>query len=708
MKRKLAWALPLVFALAVAAGALTAHADTIFSQLESVLVADVYQFIESVLSNQPEPVAVTDSVSLGLASQLGRSEPVTVSDSHSFGLSSLFNHGEAVAVTDSEHFLLSVRLTVQEPVTVTDTLPDATPPSLSLTGKPSDPTGSSQASFAWSITDPDDGGGFQSFCKLDTGSLAACSSGVSYGPLGDGPHSFTVNAADPAGNRSTDVSYSFVVDTTPPTMACAMPVAGWHAADQSVACSASDAGSGLANPTDASFALTTSLPNGTETANASTGSHQVCDQAANCATAGPISGIKIDKKTPAIQATAITTGDGKPYSAGTWTNQSVQVSFSCTDLGSGVNPATVSAPVTLGSEGKDQSASGGCADTVGNSTTTSFTQVDIDRTPPTSSYQGQAPPANVYGWNNSNVTLTWNCADALSGVVKASVQATISAEGANQSATATCRDQAGNSAADTKSGINLDRTSPVLIATAATADGKPYTSGTWTNQNVTVTFNCSDALSGVAMVSGPVTISTEGANQSAAGSCSDKAGNSSAAAFSGIDVDRAAPVTAFASQPGPLNGRTLSTTTATVTVDPGAITLGGTCYDSFGLIANLTATDSLSGVATIKYGTALAVSGQPLPNPALSNTISGSTGTVQFQTSGAYVLTYAAVDQAGNQEATQTRWIFVSMAAGISCVTTPVPTSSLPNAGTVTFTATIQIGLYKVPLSFTFVYPSRT
>src|SRR5207302_9867133 len=148
--------LPLAFALSVAAGALTAHADTIFGQLESVLVTDVYQFIESVLSNQPEPVAVTDSVSLALASQLGQSEPVAVSDSHSFGLSSLFNHGEAVAVTDSEHFQLSVRLTVQEAVKVTDTLPDTTPPTVSLTAKPSEPTGSNQASFSCSITDPDD------------------------------------------------------------------------------------------------------------------------------------------------------------------------------------------------------------------------------------------------------------------------------------------------------------------------------------------------------------------------------------------------------------------------------------------------------------------------------------------------------------------------------------------------------------------------
>ena len=68
----------------------------------------------------------------------------------------------------------------------------------------------------------------------------------------------------------------------------------------SIACTASDGGSGLADPADASFSLTTSVPAGSEDANASTGSREVCDQAGNCTTAGPIIGNKIDKKAPAI------------------------------------------------------------------------------------------------------------------------------------------------------------------------------------------------------------------------------------------------------------------------------------------------------------------------------------------------------------------------------------------------------------------------
>jgi hypothetical protein len=65
-----------------------------------------------------------------------------------------------------------------------------------------------------------------------------------------------------------------------------------------IACTASDTESGLANPADASFALTTAVAAGEETADALTDSRQICDVAGNCATAGPIGGNKIDLKAP--------------------------------------------------------------------------------------------------------------------------------------------------------------------------------------------------------------------------------------------------------------------------------------------------------------------------------------------------------------------------------------------------------------------------
>jgi hypothetical protein len=88
------------------------------------------------------------------------------------------------------------------------------------------------------------------------------------------------------------------VDRKAPAVNCAAADNDWHSTDQSSACTASDGGSGLANPADASFNLSTNVPAGTETDNASTGSRSVPDYVGNSTTAGPVSGWKIDKKGP--------------------------------------------------------------------------------------------------------------------------------------------------------------------------------------------------------------------------------------------------------------------------------------------------------------------------------------------------------------------------------------------------------------------------
>jgi hypothetical protein len=113
------------------------------------------------------------------------------------------------------------------------------------------------------------------------------------------PAKFTliVEAADP-------------VDTTPPTWECdpSSADAVWHADNQTHSCTAEDP-SGLADPTLSSFTLQTTVGEGEETSNASTGAQQLCDTSGNCTTAGPIAGWMIDRKAP----TAITF-DGAPSS----------------------------------------------------------------------------------------------------------------------------------------------------------------------------------------------------------------------------------------------------------------------------------------------------------------------------------------------------------------------------------------------------------
>ena len=131
-------------------------------------------------------------------------------------------------------------------------------------------------------------------------------------------------------------------DTQPPTIQCGAAPAGWQATNVTIACTASDSGSGLANAADASFTLSTSVGAGTETANASTGSHPVCDKANNCATAGPITGIMIDMKAPGISISA-------PAGSTTYLlNSSLAANYQCQDGGSGVQTCT--GPVATGAK----------------------------------------------------------------------------------------------------------------------------------------------------------------------------------------------------------------------------------------------------------------------------------------------------------------------------------------------------------------------
>jgi hypothetical protein len=89
-------------------------------------------------------------------------------------------------------------------------------------------------------------------------------------------------------------------DVDAPSISCAAADGTWHADNVTIACTASDPGSGLADPADAAFTLSTSIAAGEETADAQTGLHRVCDGSGNCAVAGPVGGNKVDRKVPSL------------------------------------------------------------------------------------------------------------------------------------------------------------------------------------------------------------------------------------------------------------------------------------------------------------------------------------------------------------------------------------------------------------------------
>ena len=130
------------------------------------------------------------------------------------------------------------------------------------------------------------------------------------------------------------------------------------------------------------------------------------------------------------------------------------------------------------------------ADNAGNVEATQSLLVRIDKTAPTIA-SSQTPPANGAGWNNSDVTVTFSCADALSGVATCASPTTVSTDGANQVITGAAVDRAGNSATVSRA-VNLDETPPVLTMPAL-ASSYVY------NASLTLTFGRTDALSGVAL-----------------------------------------------------------------------------------------------------------------------------------------------------------------------------------------------------------------
>jgi hypothetical protein len=204
-------------------------------------------------------------------------------------------------------------------------------------------------------------------------------------------------------------------------------------------------------------------------------------------------GINIDKTPPNAPTASISPA---PNAAG-WNKTDATVSFvSNGDTGaaqSGV--ASCTGPATLTQETSGTAVSGACTDNAGNTSATTSTTVKIDKTAPTATASA-APAPNANGWNNTDVVVSFTGTDALSGVASCSPPATLSGDGAGQSASGTCTDVAGNvSPPATATGINIDKTKPTIAITAPTA-GPYLTSG-----SLTIAYSTADALSGVASAS---------------------------------------------------------------------------------------------------------------------------------------------------------------------------------------------------------------
>lgn len=186
------------------------------------------------------------------------------------------------------------------------------------------------------------------------------------------------------------------------------------------------------------------------------------------------------------------TPDRDPNSFG-WYNDDVVITWSGDPGSSGVtgcDPAT-----TVSSEGEAQVISGHCTDVAGCEGRGSVT-LNIDRTPPRIS-GSRSPGPNTNSWNNTDVTVRFNCTDALSGIDACVGDTTLTAEGVGQSVTGITTDKAGNSASAIVSDIDIDKTAP-LIMIDTPKDGAEYI----LNQRVIASWSVDDTLSGLLSTTG--------------------------------------------------------------------------------------------------------------------------------------------------------------------------------------------------------------
>ena len=218
-----------------------------------------------------------------------------------------------------------------------------------------------------------------------------------------------------------------------------------------------------------------------------------------------------------------------------WYVSDVQVSWSVSDPDSSVSSTSGcdSATVTSDTAGVTFTCT---AQSVGGTGTQSVT-VKRDATAPTVTAAPDRAP-NGAGWYNADVTVSPTYADETSGVASGANDATLG-EGDNQYVSFSVTDNAGNTSEPYSAGpYRMDKTAPTLTprrTPAANADG-------WNNTDVTVSVDtATDALSGVAEISAPVTLSGEGANQSATVTATDKAGNTEQVPVGGINIDKTAP-----------------------------------------------------------------------------------------------------------------------------------------------------------------------
>ncbi len=194
-----------------------------------------------------------------------------------------------------------------------------------------------------------------------------------------------------------------------------------------------------------------------------------------------------DATPPSVSMTATP----RPNANG-WSNSEVVVMATASDElgGSGVKEIEFTvdgtSTTTAGAEAQASVSTDGqivvtcvARDNAGNESAPQTLTIRVDRTPPMI-VGSTSPMPNSACWNNTDVTVSFECADGCSGLAATPPPVTLAAEGEGQSVAGTVEDLAGNAATVIVGGINIDKTPPQmrlpaspLKTTATSSAGAP-------------------------------------------------------------------------------------------------------------------------------------------------------------------------------------------------------------------------------------------
>jgi hypothetical protein len=300
---------------------------------------------------------------------------------------------------------------------------------------------------------------------------------------------------------------------------------GWYTSSVTVRWSVSDPESGISDTFGCDTRTVTADTKGTSlTCSATNGAGLEGSYTAT---------VKLDRTAPAVAGAT----PGRTADANGWYNHAVGFTFTGTDATSGIDAcpsATYSGP-----DSGTASITGTCRDKAGNSASRAFTLAYDATGPSVAAAADRGADAN--GWYNHEVTFAFSGSDATSGIASCDAPATYGGpDSGAASVSGSCRDRAGNESVRSF-GLKYDETAPGV--TGATASRGPDRNG-WYNHPVSFTLSGADGTSGIEGCMSVGYAGPDSETASVAGTCTDQAGNRSAARSFGLKYDATAPTVA--------------------------------------------------------------------------------------------------------------------------------------------------------------------